>query len=107
MAVNITISWTNPAAGAGGTPDTYEVYRANGSRTPEYNSGNNDLDSNWTKLTGSGFPVTHTSFGASSSVVDPTAEGGTTYSYAVLAKNTAGYGLPSSASDVPHQSVTA
>lgn len=105
LPMDITISWTNPASGAGGTPDHYDIYRATGDLTPEYNTAGDDLGSGWTKLTA--IRATHTSFDAATQVTDSTAEAATTYTYAVLAFNTAGYGLPANASDVPHQSVTA
>lgn len=103
--MDITISWTNPASGAGGTPDHYDIYRATGDLTPEYNTAGDDLGSDWTKLTA--IRANHTGFDAATQVTDSTATAGSTYTYAVLAFNTAGYGLPASASDVPHQSVTA
>ena len=75
--MDITISWTNPASGAGGTPDHYDIYRATGNLTPEYNNAGDDLGSDWTKL--SAIQAAHTSFDAATQVTDSTATAGSTY----------------------------
>lgn len=94
----VNLSWTNPSASSGGTPEGYYIYRANGDVTPAVSSG---AFTNMTKVGGS---VSHTSAGASTSASDNTAVSGNTYTYAVVAFNEAGEGITSS---VPHDTVTA
>jgi hypothetical protein len=94
----VNLSWTNPSASSGGTPEGYYIYRANGDVTPSVSNG---AFSNMTKLSGT---VSHTSAGASNSGVDNTAQSGSTYTYAVVAFNEAGEGITSA---VPHDTVTA
>jgi hypothetical protein len=109
---NVTLSWKNPAADAGGTPSEYRVYRANGNTTPSYNSSNTNLNSSvWSSITqtsaGNVIPVPHTSAGADTTVTDTTASSGQNYTYAVIAYNAAGLGLPNSPTAVPYKNVTA
>ena len=108
---NVNLSWDNPAADAGGTPTEYFVYRASGNVPPSYNSDNTDLSSSWTSLSqsnsGNVIPVPHTTAGANTTVTDLNATAGTQYTYAIVASNAAGKGLPASPSSVPHAVVTA
>ena len=108
---NVNLTWNNPAADAGGTPTEYYVYRATGNVTPTYNTTNTDLSSAWTSLTqsstGNVIPVPHTSAGAQTTVTDQNATATTQYTYAVVASNAAGKGLPNNPAQVPHATVTA
>lgn len=108
---NVNLTWNNPAADAGGTPTEYYVYRAVGNITPTYNSANTNLSSAWSALnqtsSGNTIPVPHTSAGAQTAVTDQNATATTQYTYAVVASNAAGKGLPNNPAQVPHATVTA
>jgi hypothetical protein len=78
----IDLSWTAPDSGTGGSPDTYEIYRASGTK----NAG---------EIFNSGSPSTNkiadVAYGTNS-YDDQSVSYGTTYSYTVVTKNAAGYG---------------
>jgi hypothetical protein len=94
----ITLNWNNPSSSAGGTPEGYYIYRANGDITPNVSNGG---FTNMTKLSGS---TAHTSAGAANSATDTTATSGSEYTYCVVAYNEAGEGITS---DILHDTVTA
>jgi hypothetical protein len=78
----IDLSWTAPDSGSGGSPDTYEIYRAAGTK-------------NASEIFNSGSPSTNkigdVNYGTNS-YDDQSVSYGTTYSYTVVTKNSAGYG---------------
>ena len=105
---NINISFNTVASGQGGTPDGYKIYRADGTTTPSYNAGDTALAAAWVELTtGTNIAPTHAGFDQSVASVDTSAVAASTYTYAVLAHNAAGLGLPTLASSVPYASATA
>lgn len=94
----ITLNWNNPSTSAGGTPQGYYIYRANGDIAPAVSNG---ALTNMTKLSGS---TSHTTAGAANSASDATAASGSQYTYCVVAYNEAGEGITS---DILHDTVTA
>ena len=94
----ITLNWNNPSSSAGGTPQGYYIYRADGDINPAVSNG---ALTNMTKLSGS---TAHTSAGTANSATDTTAVSGNDYTYCVVAYNEAGEGITS---DILHDTVTA
>jgi hypothetical protein len=78
----IDLSWTAPDPSSGGSPDTYEIYRAAGTK-------------NASEIYSSSSPSTNklaeVAFGTNS-YDDQSVSYNTTYSYTVVTKNAAGYG---------------